>query len=63
MSSTTSTAGGELTDLSKYGVLSLVVGFVVLALKLGAWWVAGSVGAGPGMGGTTGRTPRVAVAG
>ncbi|MEI2715488.1 MAG: cation diffusion facilitator family transporter [Candidatus Nanopelagicales bacterium] len=44
MSSTTSTAGGELTDLSKYGVLSLVVGFVVLALKLGAWWVTGSVG-------------------
>ncbi|MFN8126142.1 MAG: cation diffusion facilitator family transporter [Candidatus Nanopelagicales bacterium] len=34
----------ELTDLSRYGVLSLITGFVVLALKLGAWWVTGSVG-------------------
>lgn len=31
-------------DLSKYGVLSLVAGIVVLLMKLGAWKVTGSVG-------------------
>lgn len=34
----------ELRDLSRYGVLSLVAGIVVLLLKLGAWRVTGSVG-------------------
>jgi cation diffusion facilitator family transporter len=35
---------GVLPDLSRYGVLSLVVGFLVLGLKLWAWYVTGSVG-------------------
>lgn len=35
---------GELHDLSRYAVLSLVAGIVVLLLKLGAWWVTDSVG-------------------
>ena len=39
-----STNSHEIADLSKYGVLSLVTGFAVLALKLGASWVTGSVG-------------------
>lgn len=34
----------QLVDLSKYAVLSLVAGIVVLVLKLGAWYVTGSVG-------------------
>ncbi len=39
-----STAFAHVEDLSKYGVLSLVAGIVVLAMKLLAWWVTGSVG-------------------
>ncbi|MCH9817078.1 MAG: cation diffusion facilitator family transporter [Actinomycetia bacterium] len=35
---------GGVADLSKYAWLSLGVGVVVLALKLGAWWVTDSVG-------------------
>ena len=31
-------------DLSKYGYLSLAVGIVVLAMKLAAWMITGSVG-------------------
>ncbi len=34
----------QVEDLSKYAVLSLVAGVVVLVLKLGAWKVTGSVG-------------------
>jgi cation diffusion facilitator family transporter len=33
-----------ITDLSKYGWLSLSVGVVVLTLKLCAWWITDSVG-------------------
>ncbi len=34
----------KVEDLSRYAVLSLVAGVVVLLLKLGAWYVTGSVG-------------------
>lgn len=37
-------AGGVLPDLSKWAVLSLVAGILVLCLKLGAWYVTDSVG-------------------
>ncbi|MDA9913006.1 cation diffusion facilitator family transporter [Candidatus Nanopelagicales bacterium] len=33
-----------IVDLSKYAWLSLGVGILVLALKLGAWWITDSVG-------------------
>ncbi len=39
-----SRAHTHVEDLSKYGVLSLVAGIVVLLMKLGAWKVTGSVG-------------------
>lgn len=39
-----SRAHAHVEDLSKYGVLSLVAGIVVLLMKLGAWKVTGSVG-------------------
>lgn len=31
-------------NLAKYGWLSLVVGTIVFGMKLGAWWITGSVG-------------------
>lgn len=41
---TASDERGGLVDLSRYALLSLVAGVVVMALKIGAWWVTGSVG-------------------